>query len=66
MQFFQSEPGIAEFRYIPSSSFHSSRLDNIKSGIMRKLGDDFQLTMREVEEVEKTPRGKHTWLVTQL
>ncbi|MDP6893427.1 MAG: hypothetical protein QF731_09635, partial [Verrucomicrobiota bacterium] len=66
VQFFQSEPGIAEFRYIPSSSFHSSRLENIKSGIIRKLGDDFQLVMREVEEVEKTPRGKHTWLVTQL
>ena len=66
VQFFQPEPGIAEFRYITSSSFHSSRLENIKSGIIRKLGDDFQLTMREVEEVEKTPRGKHTWLVTKL
>ena len=46
--------------------YKRQRLENIKSGIIRKLGDDFQLTMREVEEVEKTPRGKHTWLVTKL
>ena len=26
---------------------------------MRKLGDDFRLVMREVDEVEKTPRGKY-------
>ncbi len=66
VQFFQSEPGIAEFRYIPSSEFHLSRLDTIKSGIMRKLGDDFQLVIREVDEVEKTSRGKHTWLINRL
>ena len=66
VQFFQSEPGIAEFRYIRSSEFHLSRLDTIKSGIMRKLGDDFQLVIREVDEVEKTSRGKHTWLINRL
>ena len=33
---------------------------------MHKLGDDFRLVMREVDEVEKTPRGKHAWLVSKL
>ncbi len=66
VQFFQAEPGVAEFRYIPSSKFHSSHLDHIEKGIMRKLGDDFRLVMREVDEVEKTPGGKHTWLVNRL
>jgi len=66
VQFFQGEPGVAEFRYIPSPGFHSSRLDQIESGILRKLGDDFRLLMREVGEVQKTPRGKHTWLVSRL
>jgi phenylacetate-CoA ligase len=57
---------VAEFRYIPSPEFHSSHLQQIQSGILRKLGDDFRLVLREVEEVEKTPRGKHTWLVSKL
>ena len=66
VQFFQAEPGVAEFRYIPSAQFHSSRLAGIESGVMHKLGNDFCLVMREVDEVEKTPRGKHTWLVSKL
>ena len=66
VQFFQAEPGVAEFRYIPSPEFHASRLAKIESGVMHKLGDDFRLVMREVAEVEKTARGKHTWLVSRL
>ena len=26
----------------------------------------FRLVLREVGEVEKTPRGKHTWLISRL
>ena len=66
VQFFQSEPGVAEFRYIPSPGFHSSRLAQVESAILRKLGDDFRLVLREVGEVEKTPRGKQTWLISRL
>ena len=66
VQFFQSEQGIAEFRYIPSPEFHSSRLPQIEDGIRRKLGDDFRLVLRKVGEVEKTSRGKHTWLISRL
>ena len=66
VQFFQSEQGVAEFRYIPSPEFYSSRLPQIESDILRKLGDDFRLVLREVGEVEKTPRGKQTWLISRL
>lgn len=66
VQFFQDTPGVAEFRYVPSPDFHSSRLDLIRQGIERKLGDDFQLTFRAVEETEKTSRGKHRWLVSRI
>ena len=66
VQFFQSEQGVAEFRYIPSPEFHASRLPQIEDGIRRKLGDDFRLVLREVGEVEKTPRGKQTWLISRL
>ncbi len=66
VQFFQEEPGVAEFRYVASPSFHKSRLSSIEAGIKRKLGDDFRITLREVGETEKTPRGKHRWLVSRL
>ena len=50
----------------PLGAVSFSRLAGIESGVMHKLGDDFRLVMREVDEVEKTPRGKHTWLVSKL
>ena len=38
----------------------------MRTGLMKKLGDDFALTLREVPEVEKTSAGKHKWLVTKV
>ena len=66
VQFYQEEPGRAEFRYLPGPDFHRSRLAAIEAGIRRKLGDDFRLEMRQVQEVEKTARGKHRWVVSRL
>ena len=66
VQFFQEEPGCAEFRYVPTPQFHDSRLGRIESGLRRKLGDDFKLEMKRVKAVEKTARGKHRWLVSRL
>lgn len=66
VQFYQDEPGLAEFRYVAGPRFHSSRLPGIEAGIRRKLGDDFKVVLREVQETEKTPRGKHRWLVSKL
>ena len=66
VQFYQEQPGVAEFRYVPGPKFHTSRLDAIEQGIRRKLGDDFQITLRAVAETEKTARGKHRWIVSKL
>ncbi len=66
VQFYQERAGLAEFRYVAGTKFHQSRLSRIEESLRRKLGDDFQLTFREVKEVEKTARGKHRWLVSQL
>jgi phenylacetate-CoA ligase len=38
----------------------------MQAGLLKKLGDDFTLTLRQVSEVEKTSAGKHKWLVTNL
>lgn len=66
VQFYQDEPGRAEFRYVPSPTFHGSRLDAIHARVQQKLGDDFEIEFRAVRETEKTPRGKHRWLVSRL
>jgi phenylacetate-CoA ligase len=66
VQFYQHAPGEAEFRYIPAPQFNGTRLDAIKKRIQQKLGDDFRIELRQVKEVEKTARGKHRWLVSEL
>ncbi|MEZ5300553.1 MAG: hypothetical protein R3F11_07830 [Verrucomicrobiales bacterium] len=66
VQFFQATPGKAEFRYVPAPGFDYARLAQIERGIMRKLGDDFEISFKEVRETEKTPRGKHRWLIAKL
>jgi len=66
VQFYQEAPGVTEFRYVPGPRFDRSRLPQIEAGILRKLGDDFRVVLREVKETEKTPRGKHRWLVSHL
>lgn len=66
VQFYQEEPGSAAFRYIPAPGFDPARLGAIETGIRRKLGDDFRISMMAVGEVEKTAGGKHKWLVSRL
>ena len=66
VQFYQDRNGVAEFRYVAGPHFHSSRLSAIERRVRQKLGDDFQVEYRAVSEVEKTPRGKHRWLVSRL
>lgn len=66
VQFYQEKPGLAEFRYIAAPTFQASRLREIEAGIRRKLGDDFSITFKPVVEVEKTPAGKHKWIVSNL
>ncbi|MCI0746089.1 MAG: hypothetical protein L0Y58_11850 [Verrucomicrobia subdivision 3 bacterium] len=66
VQFYQEQPGVAEFRYVPTPNFQKTRLPEIETRIRRKLGDDFVLETREVRDVERTARGKHKWLVSRL
>ena len=66
VQFRQEEPGVAVLTYVASRQFDNSRLDTIARGVRRKLGDDFTMVFRRVDEVEKTARGKHRWLVSSL
>ena len=66
VQFYQETPGKVSLRYLPGPKFSESRLPKIEAGVRRKLGDDLELTLERVSEVEKTARGKHKWLVSKV
>jgi phenylacetate-CoA ligase len=66
VQFVQEQPGIAECRYQPGPQWHTSREQSVRVGLLKKLGDDFHLTLRSVPEVEKTKGGKARWLISTL
>lgn len=66
VQFFQEEAGRAELRYIPGAAFDPGCLPHIESVLRQKLGDDMEVVLRQVDEVEKTDRGKGKWLVSTL
>jgi phenylacetate-CoA ligase len=66
VQFFQASPGLVEFRYQAGLSWNPTRLAAIRHGLNAKLGEDFELKLVEVKEVEKTAAGKHCWLLSKL
>lgn len=66
VQFYQERPGHAEFRYVAGPRFERARLASVESGIRQKLGDDFQIELKQVRDVEKTAAGKHRWIVSNL
>ena len=66
VQFYQARQGEVEFRYQPGPQWQASSVEPMRTGLLKKLGDDFALTLNQVTEVEKTGGGKHRWLVTRL
>jgi phenylacetate-CoA ligase len=65
VQFYQEREGVVECRYQAGPQWNGGA-DAMRWGLMKKLGDDFTLALRQVPEVEKTSAGKHKWLVSKL
>ncbi len=66
VQFAQERAGVVEFRYQPGPRWQPADLERIRHGLLAKLGDDFDLRLVAVDEVEKTAAGKHRWLISTL
>ena len=66
VQFFQERAGEVELRYLPGPGWDEGRVRTMRDGVMRKLGDDWRLTLRRVERLEKTAAGKQRWLVSTM
>jgi phenylacetate-CoA ligase len=65
-QFLQEAPGCLVFRHVPKSPLTAAEASAIREGLMRKLGDDVDLQMRETEQIELTSRGKLRFLDQRL
>jgi phenylacetate-CoA ligase len=65
VQFVQSVPGCVRLRCQPGPAWQGDPA-GIRAGVLRKLGDDFEVGIECVAEVEKTSAGKHRWLITSL
>lgn len=66
VQFAQLAPGVVECRCLLGGKLSMDRAETIRAGLLRKLGDDFDLRVVQVTELEKTPSGKHRWLAPEL
>lgn len=66
VQFFQEKAGFADLRYVPGPGFDLARIPDIQSAMRRKVGDDLEIRLCAVSDVERTSRGKGKWLVSTL
>ncbi len=66
VQFHQEKQGAVECRFQAGPQWPRDREEAMRAGLLKKLGNDFTLALRQVAEVEKTSAGKHKWLVTRI
>lgn len=65
-QFHQTERGKITLDYVPRPTCNNSSLTFLRSRVMEKLGTDVTLSLRPVEEIPLTARGKHRFLIQEL
>jgi len=65
-QFFQEEKGRLTFQFIPKASCNEAVVQDMRSRLLLKLGEDFELQMLGVDDIPLTPRGKHRFLIQKL
>ena len=65
-QFYQDSPGEVVLNIVRNRSYESQRTEYIRREIQRKLGDDVKLHIRFVEDIPRTSRGKHKFIVQEL
>ena len=65
-QFYQDTPGLVTFKYIPKITFSNDDGIDIYNRIKLKLGNDFELNIMEVENIEIKKSGKYSFLEQKL
>ena len=65
-QFLQETRGNLAFRYVPKSPLTGAEDLGIREGLMKQLGDDIELQMRDTDPIELTAAGKLRFLDQRL
>jgi phenylacetate-CoA ligase len=65
-QFYQDTEGKIIFKYIPKNIFKNSDIESIIERLKPKLGDDFELETKSVNEISRNKSGKFTFLEQKL
>jgi phenylacetate-CoA ligase len=65
-QFYQDTPGEVTFRVLRKDSYAEEDTFKIRRELGEKLGSDMQLEIEFVDEIQRTRRGKHRFLVQEL
>jgi phenylacetate-CoA ligase len=65
-QFVQNEKGKVILKVIPQKTYTFEEGVNIKERLKIKLGDDIELEIQTVSEIEFTKRGKHKALIQNI
>jgi phenylacetate-CoA ligase len=65
-QFYQDTPGKVRLDVVKNASCGSDRLRHIRETMLEKMGPGMDLEIRIVEDIPRTPRGKHRFIVQKL
>lgn len=66
VQFHQKRAGEIILNVVPQSGFSEGDRKRISGAIYRRVGDDLQLFIEEVDNIELTPRGKSKLIIQDL
>lgn len=65
-QFHQSAADRVVFRFVPKTGFTSDVEREVAGRLTAKLGNDIDLIMEQVDEIQLTKRGKHRLLIQEI
>ncbi len=65
-QFYQDAPGRAVLNILRKPSYGPSTTETIRRFVLAKLGEGFELDIAFPRDIQRTPRGKHAFIVQKL
>ena len=65
-QFYQEKRGEAILRIVKTDAYGKEDTEKIKKEFALRLGNDFHIDIEFVDEIKKTMRGKHSYLVQKI
>ena len=65
-QFYQDKQGEVIFNIVRKKSYMDADTNYIRRELMKKLADDFLLTIRFVDDIPRTKAGKYRFLIQKM